>query len=253
VELRDFFARHRRVAIAFSGGVDSAYLLSAARQYAEELAAYYVKSDFQPEFELEDARRLAGQLDLPLTVLHADVLSDPQVAANPPDRCYYCKRKIFSAIAERAKADGFDVILDGTNASDDAGDRPGMKALKELSVLSPLRECGLTKSRIRELSKKAGLCTWDKPAYACLATRIPHGTPVTREGLSRTERAEAFLMSLGFSDFRVRTVVMGGRECAKLEVRKAQLSLLLEQREKIRARLRDEYGGLLLDLEARDE
>ena len=243
------------MAIAFSGGVDSAYLLYAAKLYAEELAAYYVQSDFQPEFEREDACRLAGQLDLPLTVLHATVLSDPQVASNPPDRCYYCKRRIFSVIEDRAKSDGFEVILDGTNASDDAGDRPGMKALKELSVLSPLRVCGLTKSRIRELSKEAGLFTWNKPAYACLATRIPHGTPISKERLDRTERAEAFLMSLGFSDFRVRTAVIDGRDCARLELKESQLAKLCGMRSRIVSQLKDGcgYSRVLVDLEMRNE
>ena len=175
MDLQQFFKENPRVAIAFSGGVDSSYLLYAALRYGARVRAYYVNSAFQPRFELEDARRLAGDLHADLR----DVLSSPTVTANPPDRCYHCKRVIFRTIAAAAVEDGFPVLLDGTNASDDAGDRPGMRALRELSVRSPLRECGLTKDEIRRLSREAGLFTWDKPAYACLATRIPTGQPIT--------------------------------------------------------------------------
>ena len=201
--LQTFFQQNPKVAVAFSGGTDSAFLLYAARQYAKEVHAYYVRSAFQPQFEYNDAVELAKQLDVSLTVIQVDVLSSPVVTANPPDRCYHCKKVIFSKITKAAAQDGFLVLLDGTNASDDASDRPGMKALQELKVLSPLRECELTKNQIRELSKKAGLFTWNKPAYACLATRIPTGCTITAERLSKTERAENFLMTLGFSDFRV--------------------------------------------------
>ena len=173
--LTEFFHQNQKAAIAFSGGVDSAYLLYAALQSGADVRAYYVKSAFQPQFELDDARRLAETLSADMSVLDDDILADETVAANPPDRCYHCKRRIFSAIASAAAADGYTLLLDGTNASDDAGDRPGMRALRELSVRSPLRECSLTKPEIRRLSREAGLFSWDKPAYACLATRGPAG------------------------------------------------------------------------------
>ena len=191
--LTEFFHQNQKAAIAFSGGVDSAYLLYAALQSGADVRAYYVKSAFQPQFELDDARRLAETLSADMRVLDVDILADETVAANPPDRCYHCKRRIFSAIASAAAADGYTLLLDGTNASDDAGDRPGMRALRELSVRSPLRECGLTKPEIRRLSREAGLFTWDKPAYACLATRVPAGERLTAEKLENTERAEDFL------------------------------------------------------------
>ena len=245
--LEDFFTEHRRCAIAFSGGTDSAYLLYAALRSGAEVRAYYARSAFQPRFEHEDALRLAGELNAPLTVLDLDVLSDEAVRANPPDRCYHCKRRIFGAIREAAARDGFDILLDGTNASDDPGDRPGVRALRELQVLSPLRDCGLRKSDVRRLSKEAGLFTWDKPAYACLATRIPAGTPLTAEALSRTEAAEDFLFSLGFRDFRVRTL----GNTARLELREEQLPLLLEKRHSILKELKRSYSGALLDLEVR--
>ena len=123
--LNDFFARYPRVAIAFSGGVDSTYLIYAAKRHAQAVQAYYVKSDFQPQFELDDALRAARELDVDMKVLRADVLADADIAANPPNRCYFCKRRIFEAIRAQAAADEFSVLLDGTNASDDASDRPG--------------------------------------------------------------------------------------------------------------------------------
>jgi uncharacterized protein len=246
--LSEFFAEHPRAAIAFSGGVDSSYLLCAALQCGAEVRAYYVNSAFQPRFELEDALRLAGALGADLQVLEVDVLSAPEVAANPADRCYHCKKRIFSAIAQRARRDGFPLLLDGTNASDQEDDRPGMRALRELEVRSPLRACGLTKAEVRRLSREAGLFTWDKPAYACLATRIPAGTPITAEALETTERAEDALRALGFSDFRVRLTADGA---ARLQVPEAQLARVLERRGEITAALNPDYKAVLLDLEVR--
>lgn len=245
--LHSFFAENPRVALAFSGGVDSAYLLYAAKSAGADVTAYYVKSAFQPEFELRDAQRLADELSARMTVLELDVLCDSTVTANPPDRCYHCKKRIFTAIAEAAKHDGYDMLIDGTNASDDAADRPGIRALRELSVRSPLRECGITKQQVRAFSREAGLFTWDKPAYACLATRIPTGEVITAENLGKTEQAEGFLEALGFRDFRVR--LMGGS--AKLQVRAEQLPLLMEKRNEILAGLKPLYSDILLDLEVR--
>ena len=247
MNLQDFFVSHPETAVAFSGGADSAYLLYAAGKYAENVRAYYVKSEFQPRFELEDAVRLAGELGVALTVLELSVLSVPCVKENPSERCYYCKRAIFTAIAEAARSDGFSILLDGTNASDDAQDRPGMRALRELNVRSPLRECGLTKDEIRRLSKEAGLFTWDKPAYACLATRIPAGEEITPEKLRITEQAEDYLLSLGFSDFRVRW--QDG--FAKLQLPLGQMEPLLARRGEVLAKLKEYYKGVLLDLEVR--
>lgn len=249
MQLQDFFKEHTKAAIAFSGGVDSAYLLYAAERYAQEVCAYYVKTPFQPLFEWEDAKRLTDELGILLRCIELDILTDESVVSNPQDRCYFCKKRIFSAIADAAKQDGFSVLLDGTNASDDEGDRPGMKALRELSVLSPLRLCGLSKKDIRALSKEAGLFTWNKPAYACLATRIPAGQPITLQSLRRTEEAESFLFSLGFLDFRIRTV----GEDAKIQIASSQLPMLIEHRNEILAELKKRYQSVLLDLEMRDE
>lgn len=248
--LEAFFQAHPDAALAFSGGADSALLLWAGVTYGRRVRAYFVKSPFQPAFELRDARRLAGELSADLRVLETDVLADPDIAANPPDRCYFCKRRILSAIARAAEADGFSLLLDGTNASDDEAGRPGTRALRELSVRSPLRECGLTKPEIRRLSREAGLFTWDKPAYACLATRIPTGIPITGELLARTEAAEDFLFSLGLTDFRVRLL---GEDGARIQVPEAQLPTVLARREEILEALGPYYHSILLDLEVRNE
>lgn len=247
MQLSEFFTQYPKAALGFSGGVDSSYLLYAAVQCGADVRPYYIKTAFQPQFELDDAKKLCAQLGAELTVLELDALADPAVASNPPDRCYHCKTRLFGTLAERARADGYTVLLDGTNASDDASDRPGMRALRELQVLSPLRMCGLTKAEIRRLSKEAGLFTWDKPAYACLATRVPAGEPLTAEKLQKTEAAEAFLFSLGFSDFRVRYF----HGAARIQLPEAQLSLALAQRETLVRGLKQYYPAVLLDMEVR--
>ena len=247
MELKAFFEENNKLALAFSGGVDSAYLLYAAKVCGADVKAYYVKTPFQPEFEYQDALQLAKELDADMVTIHLDVLSDCNIAENPKNRCYYCKKRIFHAILEQAKTDGYTLLIDGTNASDDASDRPGMVALQELEVRSPLRECGLTKDKIRSLSKAANLFTHDKPAYACLATRIPTGTAITAEKLAITERNEAFLQKLGFRDFRIRFA----GTAAKLQVAEAELPLLFEKRKAILTQLKNDYTEVLLDLEVR--
>ena len=219
--MQEFFIQNPAAAVAFSGGVDSAWLLHEARTWARRTAAYFVRTPFQPDFELEDARDTARRLGAELTVIEFDILTVPQAAANPPDRCYHCKRALFTRLTAAAVADGFPLVLDGSNASDDASDRPGMRALAELGVRSPLRECGLTKSQVRAMARQADLPVWDKPSYACLATRVPAGTPLTAAGLARVERGESALMALGLSDFRLR---LRGNE-ALLQVRPEQTEL----------------------------
>ena len=245
--LRAFFADHPRMALAFSGGVDSAYLLYAARACGCDVAAFYAQSAFQPEFERRDAQRLAEQLDVPLNVVPLDVLAVAAVRDNPTDRCYHCKKAIFTALLAAAEAQGYEAVMDGTNASDDTSDRPGMKALVELGVLSPLRLCGITKAQVREYSRAAGLFTWDKPAYACLATRIPTGTPITDEDLNRVEGAEAALFALGFSDFRVRLF----HGAARLQLPGAQMAEAIARREEIRGALAPWIEIVMLDLKDR--
>ena len=245
--LEEFFTQHPRTAVAFSGGTDSAMVLWAAGRYGREVRAYYVHTVFQPAFELADAKRLAEELNVPLTVVEADVLAVPEAAANGPRRCYYCKRALFTTLWQRARADGYTVLLDGTNASDDAGDRPGMQALRELEVRSPLRECGITKAEVRRMSREAGLFTWDKPAYACLATRVPTGTAITKEALEKVERGENALFRLGFSDFRVR--LLG--DAARLQVPADQMEKAIALRGEINRALEADFSAVLLDLAGR--
>ncbi len=247
MELKDFFSEHPKAALAFSGGVDSAYLLRAALDCGADVRPYCGSSAFQPAFEKADAEELCARMGAELTVIPVDVLCDPVVIANPADRCYHCKKHILTAIRERAAADGYAVLLDGTNASDDAGDRPGMRALREFGVLSPLRLCGLTKQEIRQRSREAALPTWDKPAYACLATRIPTGTAITPELLERVEGAEGALRELSFRDLRVRFF----HGAARVQLPAAQLTRAAEGAEIIRKALAPWFSTVLLDLEGR--
>lgn len=249
MELKDFFTQHLRVALAFSGGVDSSYLLYAGLKWATMLGVYYIKSPFQPEFEYRDALRLARELGAQVTVLTADPLSDPCVAANPANRCYYCKKAIMSTIKAAAAQDGFSLVIDGTNASDDISDRPGYKALGEEGVLSPLRMCGITKAKVRELSREAGLFTWDKPTYACLATRIPTGELITAEKLHAVEQSEDALFQMGFTDFRVRTK----DGAAKLQFIAEQHGEASKRLDEIKAALSPYYSEVSLDPTPREK
>lgn len=247
--LQAFFKNHPQIALALSGGCDSAYLLYAASVCGVELGVYYVDSQFQPAFELADARALADESGQKLRVLKLDVLSDAQVKANPADRCYHCKQLIFGEILKAACADGYTIVMDGTNASDDSTDRPGMKALEEMHVVSPLRMCGIGKAEVRELSRQAGLFTWNKPAYACLATRIPAGQAIETKVLKKIEHAEARLTELGFSGMRVRISERG----ARLEVRENQMLRVLEKRKEIIAALETDFAEITLNLRPREE
>lgn len=245
--LREFFKYYKKAALAFSGGVDSSFLLYAAKKYGCDVKPYFVKSQFQPAFELEDARRIADLIGVPITVLTCDILSNDKVRCNHADRCYHCKSAIMSKIISAAKADGYNVLLDGTNATDDSGDRPGMRVLAEIGVLSPLKLCGLTKAEIRRLSRAAKLFTHNKPAYACLATRIPTGTALDAETLIKVEKAEEYLFKLGFTDFRMRVI---GKE-AKLQVPENQILRAAKLKGQIMEELTPGFESVLLDLKGR--
>ena len=245
--LQVFFKEHSKIALGFSGGVDSSYLLYSAVKAGADVRAYFVKSVFQPEFELEDAKKVAAFCGTDITILRVDVLQAEIVAENPPDRCYHCKQRIFGTILEQAARDGYHTIIDGTNASDQADDRPGMKALQEMEVLSPLRLCGLTKQNVRDLSREAGLMTWDKPAYACLATRIQTGERITEEGLARVEKAEDALRQMGFSDLRVRK----RGELGLVQVPEAQLPDAQNREGEIRNALQPYFQKVEIDEKGR--
>lgn len=181
--LQEFFQEHPRVALAYSGGCDSVFLLACALACGAGVHPFTVNTAFQYAFEVEDAKAAAAQLGAlaPLQILQLDIFARPEVVANPPDRCYHCKKVIFGAILEAAAEQGIDLLIDGTNASDDPARRPGFRALEEFGVRSPLREAGLTKDEIRALSRKMGLITAEKPNYSCLATRVEAHTPITPE------------------------------------------------------------------------
>ena len=241
--LKAFFKANPKAALAFSGGTDSAYLLWVAKEAGAEVQPYFIRSAFQPRFELADAERLCTQLGLTLRVLDCDVLARPEITANPPERCYHCKRALFTRLLTAAAEEGYPLVIDGTNASDDAGDRPGMRALRELGVRSPLREAGLSKAEIRRLSAQAGLFTADKPSYACLATRIPSGTPIEKAMLEKVETAEGLLAGRGYRNFRVRLRDWG----ALLQFDAGQLAQAREDIENIRGLLGAMFHELRID------
>ena len=247
MNLIQFFKENPKVAIGFSGGVDSSYLLFAGLRAGADIQAYYANAAFQPQFELEEAKKLANLIGAKMKVIELDVLNNQLVMANRVDRCYHCKLAIFGSLVAQAKADGYPLIIDGTNASDDASDRPGMKALAEMDVRSPLRECNLTKDDIRRLSKEAGLFTWDKPSYACLATRIPTDCAITSEILYRVEKVEDALFALGFFDFRAR--VYG--EAVRLQFAQSQILKAIEEKTRIIEAIKPHFPIILLDMEGR--
>jgi uncharacterized protein len=245
--LEEFFAENRRAAIGLSGGVDSSYLLYAGLHCGADIRPYFVKTAFQPRFELEDAQRICRELGTELRVLELDVLASEAVRTNPPERCYHCKRLLFSTLREHAAAEGYTLLLDGTNASDPAEERPGMRAIAELRVRSPLRECGLAKADVRRLADEAGLFTAHKPSYACLATRIPSFDAITKEKLSLIEAAEDALFAAGYSDFRVR-LRDGG---ALLQFPSGQLDRAYAEEEKLLSAMRAFFPSATIDPKAR--
>lgn len=179
--LRTFFIEHPRVALAYSGGCDSVFLLACARACGAEVHPFTIDTAFQYAFEADDARLAAEQLGVRTEMIELDIFAHPEVTANPPDRCYHCKRVIFQTLFGAAREQGIEMVIDGTNATDDPARRPGFRAIEQFGVRSPLREAGLTKDRIRELSRQMGLMTADKPNYSCLATRVETGEQITPE------------------------------------------------------------------------
>lgn len=179
----------RRFGLAFSGGCDSSFLLAAMCRAGLDVKAYMVSTAFQAPFELDDARRVVSEVGAPFELIEADVLVRDEICSNPPDRCYRCKRFIFGKVLEAMARDGRDVLLDGTNASDDPARRPGFRALAELGVASPLREAGFSKDEVRAASREMGLSTADKPNFSCFATKVPEGEPICLESLARAAQS----------------------------------------------------------------
>ena len=245
--LKALLKGYGRTAVAFSGGVDSTFLLKVAHDVlGDDCFALTVSSDVFPQREHSGAVAFCRKEGIRQTMVDVDVLSVEGFAANPPNRCYLCKSAIFRKMLQAAAAEGAAVVCEGSNV-DDLGDyRPGLKAIAELGVASPLRECGLSKAGIRKLSAELGLPTSAKPSFACLASRFPYGRKITSAGLRMVECAEDFLRDAGFGQVRVR--IHG--DVARIEVEPGSLAAVLGMRESIVAAMKGMgFAYVALDLQ----
>ena len=226
--LRELIRSYGSCLVAYSGGVDSVFLAHVAREVlGEKLLAVIADSPSLPRRELEEALSIARRFQIPARVVKTAEFENPNYVANPNNRCYFCKHELFEELTPIAVAGGFAVIAYGENASDVGDFRPGAQAAAKFQVRAPLKEVGLTKQEIRELSARLGLPTADKPQMACLSSRIPWGEPVTEEKLKMIEQAENFIRDLGFHDVRVRHHELKNGHLARVEVGIAELPKLL--------------------------
>jgi uncharacterized protein len=251
-KLEGWFVGKGGVMVAYSGGVDSALVMAAGvegvRKSGGRLLACIGTSPSYPARELESALAVAKGVGAEVRVVPTEEHLDPNYAANPHNRCYYCKTELYERLSSIARAEGFDVIVDGNNASDVVGgdgERPGMKAAREHLVRSPLAELGIGKPEVREMAKAMGLSVWDKPAMPCTSSRVPHGTPIVPGLLKQIERAETALLAMGFKELRVRH----HGDVARIELRPEDFLHAMERREEIvRAVKACGYKFVALDL-----
>ena len=245
--LKGYLRTLEGAAIAFSAGVDSTFLLKTAKDvFGDNVIAITAKSCVMPEGELNAAIEFCKKENIKHVVFDFDVLNVENFKENPVNRCYICKKELFTKIKNIAKDNGFETVLDGSNADDVKDYRPGLQALEELGIKSPLRESNLSKDEIRLISNVIGLDTWNKPSNACLATRFAYGDEITKEKLKKVDEAEIALLNLGFRQFRVRI----HSNLARLEVTREELAKVLSNRDKITERLKAiGFDYITLDLQ----
>lgn len=247
--LKGILSKMESVLIGFSGGVDSTFLLASAKEVlGDKVLAVIARSETYPERECVRAERIAVELGVRCLIVHTRELAYPNFSSNPPNRCYYCKKELFTRLKELAEEHDIMHVADGSNADDVHDFRPGMIALNELGVRSPLREAGLTKSDIRRLSRDMGLPTWNRPAMACLASRFPYGTGIDGRKLGMVEKAEEILQERGFEQVRVRH----HDSIARIEVPAGEIERLASgaMREQVVLALREiGYKYVALDLQ----
>jgi uncharacterized protein len=236
-----------RVLIAYSGGVDSTFLLKVSHDLLNDnVLAVTAYSNTYPKRELNEACEMAKKIGVKHVIIESKELDIKEFKNNPPDRCYYCKKELFLKLSKIAKEYDFNYILDGSNYDDKDDYRPGRSASKEFNIISPLEEVELTKDEIRTLSRKLKLPTWDKQPFACLSSRFPYGEEITENKLKKVEMAEEYLNSVGFKIYRVRN----HGDIVRIEVSKSDIGLILELSDKIIKKFKDiGYKYITLDLE----
>ena len=228
-----------RIAVAFSAGVDSTFLLKTAKNVlGQNVTALTVRSCLMPSSEMSEAAFFCREQEIELVTVDYDPLVMEEFCCNTKDRCYICKKAVFSLLRDKAEELGIHSLAEGTNADDGLDYRPGMRALEELGILSPLKDAGLTKDEIRALSKDEGLKTWEKASFACRATRIPHGERITSQGLTRIEKAEDYLKGLGLKQYRVRS----HGDLARIEIIPQDMEYIM--RDEIRSSVDDKLKKL---------
>ncbi len=247
LQLQAYLSRYAAngICVAFSGGVDSSLVLKAAAQTGADTAAVYFRTALHPAGDQNTAQRIAREIGVPFHVIALNEFANPAIMENPPDRCYHCKHMLFSMLKAWAEQHGYGVCMDGTNADDLQQYRPGIGALKELHIVSPLAECAFTKQQVRMLAARLGLSSANTPSSPCLATRLPYHTPVTKEKLAKIEKAELLLRQNGFPVNRVR---LHGA-IARIELPPEQFLLFHRQNGLIPALKKIGFDYITLDME----